>query len=848
MNEFFRRINYLLHRGRLDRELANDMDFHREMAERTGATLGNSLRLREEARDAWGWVWIDRLAQDLRYATRVLRKSPGFTLAAVLTLAVGIGVNVAAFSFFDKAALTPLPVRDPDSILRLQRVAPHHFASDLPYREMAFVRDHARTLSAVLAENDNRISVEGNGQQVNARFVTTNFFTELGSGPMLGRLLDPALDENPGAEPVVVLGFGFWNSQFHGDPSIVGKTIRLNGRPTTVVGVTSEKFTGLRANNSSLWLPLTRQPEFISGSKLLTDFKAADGVQMWARLRPGVSAKAAEDETRALLAELRRSEPTAIWEKERLYALPGAYVTSPHGHSAGDTPSNTDELTPVLSVAGALSLLILAVACGNLGSLLMARGVARQREISIRTAVGAGRGRLVRQLFTESLVLAFLGTAAGLVLGYAVLRGLLSVGEAPAWMNPAPDWLVISFSAGIGFFAAVLFGLMPALQMARQKHRSTVMRPLLIGAQVAGSCVLLIVASLLVRALDRAANAFPGFEYEQVVTLSPRLSVHGYSIPKASAFIEQLRNRLRGVAGIESVALTSVPPLGGTVVTKGIQVNGRELEIHITSIDGDFFRTMGIPLLRGRTFRPGEKNAVIVGQSFANVQWPGQDPLGKQFPSDDARKYTVIGLAGTARVVDRQNAEGVEAYFPVEAEDMPSISLLVKTSGPPSGLLPFLIGAARAGDSQLFPEATLLKTSFHEKLQGSENTVMAVGVLGGVALLLACSGIVGLVAYSVSQRTKEIGIRMALGARPPNVLYVAIEQLAKPVAIGSVVGVGAAAALSQVLRRQLYGVSHLDPLAYLAALLIFAVTVAAAAILPARRALRVNPVQALRCD
>jgi predicted permease len=848
MNELFRRLQYLLNRRRRDRELADDLDFHREMAAREGRKIGNTLRLREESRDAWGWVWIDRLGQDLRYAARMLRRSPGFTSAAVLTLAIGIGVNVAAFSFFDKAILTPLPVRDPNSIVRLQRIAPNKFSSDLSYQEMAFVRDHARTLAAVLAENDSRLVMEGREQPLNAGFVSANFFSELGAGAKLGRVLYAGLDEKPGADPVVVIGSDFWKSQFSSDPSIVGKTIVLNGRAAAVVGVADEKFTGLRSSSAKLWLPLERQPEFVYGSKLLTDFAAADGVQVWARLRPGLSSQAAEAETGALLAELRHTHPKDIWEKERLFAVPGAYVTAPHGHSSGDSPAANDEFTPIVGAAGALALLILAVACGNLGSLLLARGVARQREISIRSAVGAGRGRLLRQLFTESLLLALLGSLAGLALGYAVLKVLLSVGETPAWMDAAPDARVILFSIGIGFVAALLFGLTPALQLSRQKHRSTVMRPLLIGAQVAGSCVLLIVSGLLLRALDRAMNAFPGFEYEQVIALNPGLSSHGYSPEKADAFIDELTTRLRGMAGIESVSVATVPPLGGTVITSGIKTDGHELTVHLNNIGPDFFRTMGIPLLRGRTFRPGEKNAVIIGQSFARAQWPGQDPLGKTFPGDGPQKDIVVGVAGTARIVERQDAQALEAYFPAKADQMPDIWLLVKTAGPPSGLLPYLIAAARVGDSRLFPEASLLSTSFKQRLQGSQYSVVAVGLLGFVALLLACSGIVGLVAYSVSQRTKEIGIRMALGARAPSVLLVAVQQVARPVGIGLMVGVGGAAALSQVLRRQLYGVSHLDPLAYGAALLLFGVTVAVAALLPARKALRVDPMKALRCD
>jgi hypothetical protein len=271
---------------------------------------------------------------------------------------------------------------------------------------------------------------------------------------------------------------------------------------------------------------------------------------------------------------LRRMHPSDIWDKERLFAEPGAYVAAPHGHNAGNSPNHRDEFTPVVGAAGALALLILAVACGNLGSLLLARGLARQREIAIRTAVGAGRGRLLRQLFTESLLLALLGSMAGLVLGYAVLRLLLSVDETPPWMSANPDTRTILFSIGIGFVAAIFFGLTPALQLSRQKHRATVMRPVLIGAQVAGSCVLLIVAGLLVRALDRAMNADPGFQYEQVVTLNPGLSSHGYTPEKARAYIDELTARLRGTAGIDSVSPASVPPLGGTVITSGIQ-NGR---------------------------------------------------------------------------------------------------------------------------------------------------------------------------------------------------------------------------------------------------------------------------------
>jgi predicted permease len=842
MRELFRRLHYLMNRRRFDRELAGDLEFHREMAERNGGRLGNSLRLREDAREAWGWMWIDRLGQDLRYALRMLRRSPGFTLAAVLTLAIGIGVNVAAFSFFEKAVLTPLPVRDPESIFRFQRLSPNSFSSDLPYPEMAFIRDHSKTLSAVLAQNDSRLAVEGEEKQLNAAFVTGNFFRELGAEFSMGRAPGDAQGDAQGDAPEVAISYGFWQRHFGGDPAVVGKTLRLNDRVATVSGVLTRTFTGLRSGAMDVWLPVTRQPDYVAGSRMLTDY-GADGVQMWGRPVPGLSVGAVEAESKSLLAELRRTHRDEIHENEKLFGVPGAYITSPHGHNAGDGPQQDHEVMEVMSGMAALTLLILAVSCGNLGSLLMARGVARQREISIRASVGAGRGRLIRQLLTESLVLGLLGSVAGLGLAYAVLRVLMAVGQTPPWIHAAPDLRIVCFALATGFIAALLFGLTPALQLARQRTGAALMRTVLIGAQVAGSCILLIVSGLLVRALDKAVNANPGFRFEQVVVMSPSLGAHGYSAEKSSAYLNALRRRLLAVPGVEAVAFTDVPPLGGSITMSGFMINGLHVDIHTNRIDGEFFRTMGIPLLRGRTFRPGDSHAVIVGQSLAHKLWPNEDPLGKTLEKD-----TVVGVAGSARIVDREDGDGVEAYYPASPANMSNMSVLVKTAGPPRGLLPFLVSVSRSVDSALFPDTRMLQTSFREKLEGPQRGTFAVMVLGFVALLLACSGIVGLVSYGVSQRTKEIGLRMALGAGAPHVLAIVLSRISRPVAIGLVVGLCGAGLLAQLLRRQLYGLSTLDPLAYLAAVLVFGFAVSVAALLPARRALRVDPMRALRCD
>ena len=409
MSELIRRLRYLLNRPRLDQELASDMEFHREMAARVGGVpFGNTLRLREESRDAWGWTWVERLSQDLRYGVLQLRRSPGFSLAAILMLAVGIGVNVAAFGFFNLMALRPMPIRDPGTLLRFKRHAPQSFASQMPYPEMAFFRDYTKTLSAVLAVHEDRLTMDGEAKPITASFVTANTFLELGAIPALGRLIDPEQDAAADAEPVAVLSNGFWQRHFAATPSIVGKTIRLNNKPVTVIGIASSKFSGLSVNDPDAWLPINKQPYFVSGSHLLTDFSVDSfGVTMFGRLKHGVTASASEIELGLLAAQLRKQQHNGdIWEQESLPSSPGGYAKNLGGGRHGSGTEAPDEAYPLIALAGTLVLLILAVACANLGNLLLARGVAREREMRIRTAVGAGSARLVQQLFTESLLLA----------------------------------------------------------------------------------------------------------------------------------------------------------------------------------------------------------------------------------------------------------------------------------------------------------------------------------------------------------------------------------------------------------------------------------------------------------
>jgi predicted permease len=849
MKEFFRRLHYLLNRRRLERELAEDMEVHREMAVLEGRqNFGNTLLLREEAREAWGWTWIDRFVQDLRYAFRMLAKSPGFTLAAVLTLAIGIGVNVAAFGFFNLMVLRPLPVRDPSTLLRFHRRSAENYAFALPYPEMAFFRQYSRTLSAVLALNDSKLSMEGIEKPLNVHFVTANFFRELGASAEAGRLIDPVRDEAADAEPVVVLSHSFWLRHFGAGERAIGSTIRLNGKLATVIGVASTDFSGLSLNVPDLWMPITLQPVFATGSQLLTDFSVEGaGVQMWGRLRPGLTPQLAEQELRSLAVELRKQHPDDIWEKENLPSEPGGFAKSLLiGNRRGTGAENSSQLYPVVGILSALCLLILAVACGNLGSLLLARGVAREREIAIRVSVGAGRARLVRQLFTESLVLAWMGSMAGLGLSYVVLRTLMVMTDTPAWLDPMPDWPVVVFAIGMGVLAAVLFGLTPALQIARQRHRSTTLRQVLVGAQIAASCVLLIVAGLLVRALNHAVSESPGFEYEHVVSIDSDLAIHGYSPAQARTYLEAFQTRLASIAGVESVSLVDTPPLGNASVEVGLSIDGRNVAMQMIHIDPSFFQTMRIPLLRGHNFARGDKHIAVISESLARRAWPGQEALGKQLPIDGG--CTVIGIVGSARLVKPEDSDSVEVYLPTDPARLASMVVLVRTTAPPNNLAAPAAAIAKSLDREVFPEIRLLRSSFQQKLHATQYSAYTAGLLGFTALLLACLGVAGVVSYAVSQRTKEIGIRMTLGAKPMQVLSIVLRQFSTPVVAGSVVGIGGAAALAQLLRGSLYGVSHLDPAAYLSAMLVFAITVLLSAWIPARRALRIDPMQALRIE
>lgn len=729
-------------------------------------------------------------------------------------------------------ALQLLPVRDPASLVQLQRRSPENVTSEMPYPSLVFYGAHAKSLSAVMAVMGvPPMNLDSSAEPVPASFVSANYFSELGMNAALGRIFDPVLESKSDAPPVVLLSYGVWQRRFGADSSVLGRTIHLNKKAATVIGVTPYTMASLGGQTPDIWMPLAQQPYFIEGSKVLTD-SSASSVRMWARLAPGVTAKMAEQELLSLTNELRREHPKEIWDNEYIRSDPG-------GHLQVMRP----EMYQVFAMVAVLTLLILAVACANLGGLLLARGITREHEIEIRVAIGASRGRIFRQLFTESLLLASIGSLIGLVLSYGGLRAALARLDVPKWLSPAPDWKVLAFSISIALGAAIFFGLTPALQIARQRQRKPIARQVLVGAQVAASCVLLVVAGLLVRAVHHTLYTSPGFGYQQVFSIDPQLAQHGYTPGPAQAYLTQMESRLRACPGVTSVSLVKLPPMGHTVARMDVEVEGHPVAIYPNWVEPGFFQTMNIPILLGRTLLPGEKNAVVISQSLARRQWPGDNPIGKRFHSDEPaakQRETVVGVVGDARLNALNDDDATEEYWTAQADDMPGMSIVVKMTGAPESLALVARSIAEDLDPRVFPEIRPLKSLFHESVSQIEKVAAVVSLIGMLAVLLASVGIIGLVAYSVSQRTREIAIRLALGAVRGQVLVAVLRQFAWPMIIGVLTGLGVAAALSKVMRKVLFGVSNLDPISYAGAVVLLVCIAGLAALLPARRALNLD--------
>jgi predicted permease len=829
----FRRIWYLLNRARLERELEEEMTAHRaQMPAGQQSHFGNSLWIREQARDAWGWAWLDALGQDLRFGSRILLRAPGFTAAIVAVMALGIGVALTAFQVFNTLVLRPLPVRAPENLYALHLRGPDNYSDVVSYPLYGFIRDSNRPLAAVMAQMSGEVQVGRSGElRAAARFVSSNYLAELGAGPARGRLFDPASDGTPGAPAVVVLSYAFWQRRYGSDPQAIGRTIYVDGRPASIAGVAAPGFSGIDWSTVDLWIPIEQHAWFFPGSDLFRNVSRRP-LRIYARLRPQVTAPAAEESLRPLAAGFRSIYPGSIGSRQSLECVPA-------GHALNLRASDIDPAV----FFGALVLLVLAVSLSNAGALQLSRSLARSREIWIRSSVGAGRFRLVRQLAAEAALIAALASALGLLLSYFGASAILLSLETPLKAAGAYDWRTVAATLALALCAAALSGLAPAVHILRPGHRTGRLRGALIAIQVAATCVLLIAAGLYARGLQRVLSAPLGFEYRDVVAVDPGFGSRGYSPERARLALAGLKRRVEAAPGILSASVCSVPPLGNEFWMEGVETPSGHVNAHVNAVQPEYFETMRTAILRGRTFRPGERKAAIVGDSLARRAWPGENPVGKLI----ANGRLIVGVAASARTMALRDGEATEMYFPFGDGD-PGISgavLLIRTAGDPHAYLP-AIRAAVTSPNDPPPQIDLLSDRFEQVTSGTRKGATAIGLTGLLALVIAATGIAGLLFYAVSQRTREIGIRLAVGATGRDIATAVLSKAARPVAAGLLLGASAGYAVAILMERQIYGIGRLDPPAYAAALCVLLAAAALAAAFPVWRALHVNAVDALR--
>ncbi|HYL75786.1 MAG TPA: ABC transporter permease [Bryobacteraceae bacterium] len=859
--------------------------------------FGGVTQIRESQRDHRGLPQIETFLQDVRYAVRGFRKSPGFTLVAVLTLALGIGLNTTLFTAYNAVALRPLPVKDPRTVVRLERWFQDSSLGDLQYAfsypEYVYYRDHTRSLSNLVAASwptsillnatDAAQSTASAAiEHARGQLVSGNYFADLGISASLGRTFLPEENQTPGAHPVIVLSFPFWQRRFNSDPLILGRVLKLNKTDFTIVGVTPKEFIGT-ANPPVIpdfWAPLMMQPQLVPGSDWLNE-AANHQFQILARPRPGIGRKQAQSEAQILALQFG----STYTELDKTVAL----TLAPAVFFGGTDDIRFQAFVALLMVVVGMVLL---VACANLANMLLARAAGRQREIGVRLALGANRRRVIRQLLTENILLALLGGAVGLIfsvwasqlLWVAVRQALM--GQAELVVQMTPDIRIYCYALLLSVATGVLFGLSPALRFTRpdliaslkdegsnmgQRITRSRLRGFLVGGQVAVSMLLLITSGLFLRALLKSQVADPGYQTKNVFMAFVEV---GTDPVKARALERRVIDRwtqlpeLKGLASVDRFPMsgTWTPPLKvedskapPASLPKGTLAN------YVTP---GYFQTLEIPLLRGRNFTSMECETksplAIVSESAARVFWPDDDPIGKRFKLDtkfhrrfDA-EFQVIGVAKDVRNANLSRIDPTYVYLPFPSSG--DGAFLIRLQAPVNGAIAALRASLDSIDPNLSPGMRFI--NFEEgplqiqRLMARTMAMFAL-LLAGVALGLAAVGIYGVMSYLVSQRTREIGIRMALGASAAGVLRSVIQQGLRPVFIGAGVGLAAALGVSSVLKHMLafpsspdllFGVSVFDPLTFVGFSLFLAMVAALASAIPALRATKVDPMEALRYE
>jgi predicted permease len=814
---------------------------------------------------------MDTLFADLRYAVRRLSQRPGFAVIALLTMALGIGANSAIFSIVNAVLLRPLPVESPEQLVEIySQEEDDNVPVTQAYPDYLDIRARDDLFSGVTAYTADFFSVNlGTRSEVMfGESVTGDYFDVLGVPAAIGRVFIPGEDDAMGAPPVAVISHGLWKRRFASDPRVLGQTLRVRGRPFEIVGVLPPEFKGLLMGFSAeLWLPLTANASFAAGGELLDD-RDSRYLLVKGRLRPGVTAEQAQAGLDVLAGQLAEAYPESNVGR-RFPAIPTNDVRL--------HPMIDRALVPVAALLMTVVGLLLLIVCTNLANLLLARALARRKEIAIRLAIGAGRGRLIRQLLTESVLLGLLGGALGLAVAWWTAKLLVSFQPPLLFklsLDIGIDGRVLAFTFFISLVAAMFFGLAPALQATRpqlvpalkdeldtvaQRFRRFGLRGSLVIVQVAVSLVLLVGAGLFVRSLIGAQAIDPGFERERaaIMTVAPELA--GYDQTRAENLYSDLLDRARVIPGVEAAALATHLPLGLTFNMNALYVEGAETtpddapSIDMTVVGPGYFETLGIPLLQGRDF--GDQDdaltplVVIVNEAAARRFWPGENPVGKRLRlgAPDGQLREIIAVARDTKVRTLGEEARPYLYRPLSQNYRSIVSLVVRTSGDPQGVVPVLRREALLVDESL-PIMELKTMSQHLGIMlfAPRMGGILLSVFGGLAILLATIGLYGVVSYSAAQRTREVGIRVALGARPGDVIRLVTGQGMVLVGVGAAIGLALGLAATRPLGSFLYGVDVSDPVTFAGVTLLLVGVAFLATLVPALRAARLDAMVALR--
>lgn len=879
----------------LDREVQNHLDLEADEQRERGLSaeearhaarraLGNPTRIKEITREIWGFMSIDRIRQDLRYALRTMRSTPALTTVALLSLGLGIGANTAIFSLLNAVILRDLPVHNPEQLVQFTYTTPgpgpNNWNSWMGYPQFERFRDKNTTLSGVFGGTGVgrlNLAYRGSSGLAQGDAYTTNFFSVLGVQPQSGRFFLP--DEEKTGAPVVVLSDRYWRSRFGEDPSIVGASVTINQIAFTVIGIAPREFRGISVGTGpDLWVPLRAIDRLQPRNSRWTE-SFSSWMMIAGRLRDGVSLESAQAELdvihRQLLAEqlaaseLRNRENMQRFVREsRLVLRPGA-----KGMFSGLRDRYGFPLKLLMVVAG----IVLLVACANVANLLLARASNRQREIAVRLALGAGRARVVRQLLTESVLLASVGGGLALAIawwGSDILVRMISTGDTPIPLDVRPDWRVFGFTAVISLATGVIFGLAPALrgtridpgpairEGARSIIRSSrVLDRSLVVVQVALSVVLIVGAGLFTRSLQNMLGVDLGFVRENVLMFSVDAKLGGHSSERAGAVYREILDRLRNLRDVHFAAASLVRPVDDHFYLVDVvrSLDGRRLaerdEIRVAwnATSPGYFATVGTPILLGRDFELRDNESapevVIVNESFVRRAFPGQNPIGRR-----VEQANIVGVVKDSHYNGVRDQPRPVLYRPLfqygrsQGFQWGFVSYQMRyRSG--QGLVDEARREVAAVDRNLpvFRIKTL-RAQTEASLLRERLLAMLSSYFGGLALLLACLGLYGLMAYAVSRRTAEIGIRVALGARRGHVMWIVLRETFLLSLAGIALGIPLAVWMARYIKTLLFGVEPADPVTILAATSLLMVIAGISGYLPARRALRVDPTVALRCE